>query len=196
MSDTIPSNTTAYEIPLTERQLIHLGRITATWAQVEFFIDRLLMLALDMTPTAFDEVYSAVMVGTRLDHLDAACLTVDDAEQRAALAAFVASALKVKRDRNHAVHGLWGLRVRRDQSYPAARHRKTPGTPLRAERLKRLETDIAQASLAGANAVGVWTGVLFIVPSRLHFGSAPKPPARLGESLELVRARRPTQGHK
>lgn len=192
MIDTIPPNTTAYEIPLTDHQLIHLGRITATWAQVEFFIDRLLMLALDLTPKAFDDTYSAVMVGTRLDKLDAACLSVDDPEQRQALSAFVAAALKVKRDRNHAVHGLWGFRVRRGLSAPSARHRKTPGTPLRAERLKRLEADIAAASLAGANAVGAWTGVLFFVPSRLHFGSSPKPPARLGESVELVRALRPT----
>lgn len=196
MADSIPPNTPAYEIPLTDRQLIHLGRITAIWAQVEFFIDRLLMLALDLTPKAFDDAYSAVMVGTRLDHLDAACLSVEDPQQRQALSAFVAAALKVKRGRNHAVHGLWGLRVRKGLSVPSARHRKTPGTPLRAERLKRLEADIAAASLAGANAVGVWTGVLFFVPSRLHFGSAPTPPARLGESFALVRARHPTQDRK
>ncbi|MDI1327224.1 MAG: hypothetical protein PSV23_10550 [Brevundimonas sp.] len=195
MSDTIPPNTTAFEIPLTDRQLMHLGRITATWAQVEFFIDRLLMLALDLSPPEFNKAYSAMMVGGRLDSLDLAGQSVTAPDEADALKGFVAACLKIKQPRNHAVHGLWGLRVSRDKTFAAARHRKSPGSPMRAERLKKLEADIAHASLLGANAVGVWTGSRLLVPGRLHFGSAEKPPTRLGESYQLVRARRPTQGH-
>ncbi len=195
MTDTGFDFIPAYSIPLTDKQLITLGRITAIWAQVDFFVDRLLMLVLDLNAPDFDAKFGAMMVGSKIDALDLAVTSIADTIRRDAVRLFVTAAQAVKRPRNHVAHGIWGLRHdARGKEFPAARMRKNPGEPFRAERLRGLEKAVASASRAGANAIGVWEKITWIVPMRLHFGSTETPPAKLGLAGVPVLSGRPTQG--
>lgn len=197
----------AYAIPLTDKQLVTLGRITAIWAQVDFFVDRLLMLVLDLNATDFRAKFDSMMVGSKIDELEAASLAIADPTRQAAVTLFVTSVQRVKRARNHVAHGIWGMRHdAKGKEFPAARMRRNPGEPFRAERLKKLEKDVAEASRAGASAIGIWVDIIWIVPTNLHFGSKDVPPAKLGlGGVPLLsgrpapdggaaKARRPPQG--
>lgn len=135
MSDIDP-NTPAYVIPLTDKQLLTLGRITALWAQVDFFAERLLMLVHDLNPAQYEILFGDKMVSTKLEHLERSLVLIGDPKRKAALSLLLSSPTKVKGDRNHATHGLWGRRTTKTGDFIAARASRTPCKPLRAERLK------------------------------------------------------------
>jgi hypothetical protein len=195
MTDTRFDFVPAYAIPLTDKQLVTVGRITAIWAQVDFFVDRLLMLVLDLNPPDFNTRFGTMMVGSKIDELDLSHTTISDDERRRAVHFFVTVAQGVKRARNHVAHGMWGTRHAGGKEFVAARMRKNPGEPFRAERLRKSEKDVASASRAGANAVAVWTGIVWMAPANLHFGSKATPPARLGLAGIPVPSGRPIPDH-
>ncbi len=193
MADKIPEGLTAYSIPLTDKELMTLGRITAAWAQVDFLTDRLLMLTMDFTPEDFKAQFGDKMSGARIAALDLAKETLPPGPARAGLLAFVKAANAVKGDRNHAVHGIWGKRMAKNHDFVAARFARAPGKPLKAQRLNKLFNDIALASVLGMKAVSEITGQAFGLPANFYFGSPATAPARLAGSRIPIVLGRPSQ---
>ena len=90
MSDIYP-NTPAYVIPLTDKQLLTLGRITALRTQVDFFAERFLMLVHDLNPVQYEILVGDKMVGTKLEHLERSLVLIADPKRKVALSLLLSS---------------------------------------------------------------------------------------------------------
>ena len=192
MTDIIDhGNTPAYAIPLTDKQLIALGRITAIWAQVDLMVDKLLSLVHDLNPVQFRMLVGDKMVGSKLNLLEQSLILIEDGPRHDSIEKFVKLATAVLSERNHATHGVWGWRIQGKKEFIAARHSRTPGKPLRATKLKKLESTVANVSRAAMNAFGIWVGVVQLLPIKLSFGSSESPPERLGREPIPVPSGRP-----
>jgi hypothetical protein len=190
MLDNLPEDVSAYSIPLTDKQLMTLGRITAIWAQIDHLTDHLLVHILQIGPNEFAEKFGTMGSGGKIAELDLALLTLPDGDFRSAVYEFVIAANAVKEDRNHAVHGVWGFRSAKDLDKPAARHPRAGGKPLYAERLKAVRKAAATASLRGLFALAKAHGTTLFVPMNFYFGSPPEPSVRLRAKLEQSHADR------
>lgn len=181
MADTLPAGLTAYTISLTDGELQTLGRITAIWAQIDHLTDHLLSRVLNLTPPEFGARFGKMGSGGKLAELDLAILALPEGPGRQFIHTFLVAASRVKEDRNHAVHGVWGHRMQGAKDKPAARHPRANGKPLHSYRLKQLELDLARASVLGAAALGHWEKLALMLPMNFYFGAPERPPARLRE---------------
>lgn len=179
MDDTIPKGLTAFSIPLTDKQLMTLGKITAIWAQIDHLTDHLLSHVLELDPPAFAERFGIMGSGGKLAALDLAQMDLPEGDLRTALYNFVVAANSVKEDRNHAVHGVWGFRSAQQKDKPAARHPRANGKPLYAERLLAVERSAALASVRGLLAFAKTQRMTLFTPMNFYFGSPAQPSERL-----------------
>jgi hypothetical protein len=191
MAAKLPPIIAAFDIPLTDKQLQTLGRVTALWAQVDFLTDHVLMRSLGIDAAQFDFLLSDKMVGTKVAMIQRLVERIGDKTARDAVAEFARRADAAKTHRNHAAHGVWGWRVSERGEFAAARHARSPGTPLRAERLKRLEREIAEVSVLALKALAFFTGVSVPPGGRFNFGAADQPPTRMREGAVILASGRP-----
>jgi hypothetical protein len=196
MARIVPPIITAFEIPLNEKQLLALGRISAIWAQVDFLTDQLLMRAQQLNQRQFDLLVGDKMVGTKLSMLQQSLDFIENSDIREAVSNFIVVAESAKTHRNHAVHGVWGWRISERGEFAAARHSRTPGVPLRAERLRRLEREVASASELGLRAMSLVTGQKIFPGGKFNFGAAEQPPKRFGADTILLPSGRPSPPKK
>jgi hypothetical protein len=190
MSDNLPDGLAAYSIPLTEKQLMTLGRITAIWAQIDHLTDHLLTFTLKLDPPSFTEKFGTMGSGGKLAELDLAQMALPEGSLRTAIYNFVVAANLVKEDRNHAVHGVWGFRSAQHKDKPAARHPRANGKPLYAERLPAVERAAAKASLHGLLAFAITQQIALFTPMNFYFGAPEKPSERLRAKIARSHADR------
>ena len=100
-----------YTIPLTDDELIVLGRITAVWAHVEFALDKILVAVHGIDHGQLGLFVGDKQIGAKAAMFRQSLPRITDAGARGlALAACEAVSAAIG-DRNLAAHGMWGFDV-------------------------------------------------------------------------------------
>lgn len=97
-----------YHIPLSEAQLVLIGRITVVWAQVDFHLDRILMSLHNIDEEQCKTFYGRTTIGPKSDAAKIACSRARSELSRSSIAEMCADIGLCLRDRNLMTHGMWG----------------------------------------------------------------------------------------
>lgn len=171
-------------IPLTDKQLIYLGRLTAMWGQIDFFIDFALTCVFNLSPRQTAIVIGEKPVGAKVQLLKRGIPLLNEGALKSELADFVSATDKLLNERNHACHGVWAWRAnsRSQKLSVSARAARSPSTPLRPDKLKKLVARMAECSRLGVIAFGrAKKAKLLRLPLSLRYGPEDEPPKWLSE---------------
>lgn len=163
--DTLFSNHTpdaipAYKLPLSDDDLIMLGRLMAYWAQVDMFVDELIEMLFSIDYQKRVVLVGDKMVGAKLSILRKGISLCDSPELARAVTTFADLATAVQAKRNHAAHGVWAWYIQpgMDQPELSARKAKDLSDRLRPAELHDLVSHTAAATRAGMDAAQIARG--------------------------------------
>lgn len=121
-----------YEVPLTETELLDLGRITAIFSQIDFLLTEALSSA-SKTPAWAAYIFAEkTTMSAKIGMLDSILGGVPDADAKRAGKKLVKSLHKVNDDRNVLFHEMWAhhLNPKTERGLPACMwQKKTPIRP-------------------------------------------------------------------
>lgn len=139
----------AFEIPLSDYELMLLGRITAIWSHIELVVDVLLRELHKIDQQQFEEFFGDKQMGNKLSALMRCASRSPHQNAKDQISAFDATITPLLTDRNHVVHGLWGHRIDRAGKIkePAAHSHKRRETPFNSSRPRELCNRLATASI-------------------------------------------------
>jgi hypothetical protein len=144
MSDILPE----YEITLSDDELIELGRFCALWSQMDMLICLALSLLTDCDLKATLAFLGATTTGPKLNLLRQQETQTNDPDIANMISAICREIARLVDDRNHIVHGIWGMhtddkgKARAGSFFP----RKGVDAPLYADRLKDLCERVADVT--------------------------------------------------
>ncbi|MER2534417.1 MAG: hypothetical protein ABTQ31_04550 [Rhizobiaceae bacterium] len=107
----MPNMPPPYHIPLSPDELARLGVVTVMWGQIDEAFNTILRWVLKLDAKVFNSLLGRQMIGSRVDHLNAAIPTVNDEQTRELMASAVKKMRAILPRRNAAMHGCWGLFV-------------------------------------------------------------------------------------
>lgn len=107
-----------FEIPLTDEDLILMGKIAVMWGQIDEGFNSILRWVLKLDPKVFESLLGNQMIGSRVRHLKAATPTSTRPRARDLLAEVTRRMADILPMRNAAMHGCWG-RFPTDATYSA-----------------------------------------------------------------------------
>lgn len=97
-----------YEIPISDDDLMIVGRITLQWAQIDFQVDALLMALHQIDEEQFKAFFGTSMIGRKMQALKAAAPRASSPEEQSAVNDLVLAVSACIEDRNLMTHGMWG----------------------------------------------------------------------------------------
>lgn len=105
MSDCLSSP--LYEIPMSDADLVILGRITITWAQIDWQIDQLLMHVAKLSTVEYKHQYGSKTLPPKIQSLRVFADRLNRVDNESIISA--CDAIKsCESDRNIMTHGQWG----------------------------------------------------------------------------------------
>lgn len=107
-------------IPLTDDQLILMGRIAVLWGQIDEGFNSIVRWILNLPSAVFDSLLADKMIGARVNHLRVSISLAKDRKNRELLDELVKQLTLVLPARNAAMHGCWGRYVA-DPTYSKTR---------------------------------------------------------------------------
>lgn len=150
-----------YISPLTDKQHAQLGRIAVLWGQIEYFVESLLPV---ISGLSWDQLAALAVtekpIGSKVDFLGASGKAHSDPAIRERVRQICGAINDTKAQRNHAFHGVWGLRgdERTKTVEPAARKTSAPNQPFRASQMGALEKKLCRCSRLAADLVWEMNG--------------------------------------
>lgn len=109
-----------FSLPLNESGLVLIGRTALMWSQVEFFIDEILALAYGLHVTRLRTLMGDRLTGQRIDILENSTDSIKNIEAKTEAKTLTANLKKIRPDRNHIMHGVWGWYNPDHDQYEAA----------------------------------------------------------------------------
>lgn len=178
-ADAVP----AFKIPLTDAQLLALGRLTAIWSQIDFVIDFALEGAFDVSAATRETLIGERMVGAKIVLLERGCEALSAGNLKAKIGTFITLTKAIKNKRNHACHGVWAWRTHPVEAKikVCARQARDPSTPLKPSELAGLVKAAAACARAGADVLELLNGEPIARPASLLHGKDDVPQAWLGK---------------
>ena len=101
----------AYRIPLTRKQLAILGRITVTWAHIKSALDTMLIFIHGIDSGQFRDLFGDKTAGPKIEALEKAASRAGAPGATESISALCSILKPLAGERNHAIHGLWGLKT-------------------------------------------------------------------------------------
>jgi hypothetical protein len=144
----------AFCSPLTDKQHARLGRIAVLWGHIDFILDELLLKVLRLTRGQRAALIGEKPIGPKLEMLKPGIAKIKDPVIQEKVRAFYTILNDTKAQRNHIFHGSWGWRAidRGKRVSIAARHPKSPTSPVEVDKLPGLERELCRASRLGIDA--------------------------------------------
>jgi hypothetical protein len=125
-----PNGGPAFTIPLNDQQLKLLGKLTATWAQIDHSVTELIAILLDMPAFAVTTLLETATSGVLINRLRSLSAMIEDDEERKQIKEFCTRMGGLIEKRNHITHGMWGWHIETPQQrvrpmchYPKAREK-------------------------------------------------------------------------
>ncbi len=97
-----------YQLPLTDDELMLVGRITLVWAQIDFQIDGILTALHRLDEEQFAAFFGRMMIGGKVQAARSAQARAPSETARIAVAEMCDAVSDCLRDRNLMTHGMWG----------------------------------------------------------------------------------------
>jgi hypothetical protein len=97
-----------YAIPLTDEQLLILGRINVMWGHIDHMADLIIRLLHNFAPRQVDVFLKSPAVGTKAGIIRRSAEYAPDAASKVAVLDACSALDPLTSDRNHVVHGIWG----------------------------------------------------------------------------------------
>lgn len=97
-----------FEIPLSDEELILLGKIAVLWGQIDEAVNRVLRWTLKLSPAMFDRTLGNQMIGSRVGHFKTIAADVSRQAVKALLLEIEATLTRALHHRNAAMHSCWG----------------------------------------------------------------------------------------
>ncbi|WP_423142065.1 hypothetical protein ACOYW6_01480 [Parablastomonas sp. CN1-191] len=98
----------AFEVPLSERELILVGRITIAFGQIDEFLTWLICSVHGITQEQYNAFLKDRMLSARVQALADGTARIPDAATKAIVEGAVAALKAIIPDRNLVTHGCWG----------------------------------------------------------------------------------------
>ena len=97
-----------FEIPLSDHEIMMMGKVAIIWGQIDEALNRLLVWALKLSPDMFDRLLGKQMIGVRVGHLKSISTTCTRPEVQERILKISKMLTDVLPKRNAAMHGCWG----------------------------------------------------------------------------------------
>lgn len=139
MADSLPLES-EYEIPLTDEELLELGRFTAIFSQVDFLLNEAIS-ALTKTPWwAMAIMLETATTGPKVHMLGKILPNIKDPRARHLATEARELLLKLLDKRNHVIHGMWAKHIITPQRAvkPACMFMRYKDKPVFPEDLRKL----------------------------------------------------------
>lgn len=137
-----------YQLPVSDDELLIVGRITLMWAQLDFQLDAILTSLHKIDGEQFTAFFGRTMIGAKVQAVKAATKRASSSAVQIALGEMCDAISKCLTDRNLMTHGMWGWNWNEDQGAwesCAISHRK--GQAFVASELPELHEKIVEAAL-------------------------------------------------
>jgi hypothetical protein len=178
-----------YKITLSDAELIELGRFSALWSQMDLLICLALSMLTDCDLKTTLAFVGASTTGPKLNLLRRQ--EIDDDETTALIKSIGNKIGTVIEDRNHIVHGVWGMHTDEDGIAKAGSYfpRKGVDKPLYADRLSGLCETVADITRDLGKLMSLLNRryVQKTDPQELWFSSDPPPGTQYDEWLLVDR---------
>lgn len=139
--------TPAFRVPFDEEQLVLMGLIAVVWGQIDFWINQIIQSLHGIDYAQRKLLLGDKTIGPKLDLITKSLDRVADDAVREAIRQAVAATRTTLERRNAAAHGMWGFWTGVEgDPVPAVQTRAGVPPVLRAEDLRQLYADVADAS--------------------------------------------------
>jgi len=98
-----------HHIPLSDPELIHLGKLGVVWAQMDYFLLEALSRLSGASLRDLETFFDKAPTGPRLSAFRKLSSLLSHEKARTAANDFISRSESVLGRRNHLTHGLWGL---------------------------------------------------------------------------------------
>lgn len=139
----------AYEIPLTDEELLLVGKIGIMWAQIDEFFNQVIRITLDMPSDLFEHFLADRMIGSKKDTFKRYAKMIPNPETRKRAHHLIEKIENVLPKRNLAFHGCWGSYVVNTKPHTlraGAFNRQKPKQRLYAYEIEQLYRDVCEIS--------------------------------------------------
>jgi hypothetical protein len=156
MEELNPEDHGAYQIPLTDAQLIGLAKIAVVWGHVDSMLDELILYAYEIDNDQRKALIGEKPIGAKADILAKRINHIKPKETRALTQRFLELIQATKTERNAAFHGQWGYKLdkRKPNEFAVAVHYPpSPNNPLTPARFPAILKLLNEASRKGELAL-------------------------------------------
>lgn len=186
-----PLSSPVYEIPLSDEELIIIGRIAVMWGHIDQQIDLILSRLLGLKLVELADILSGKMIGAKIEFLKKGAYRAKNKENEKAVKDCYTKVKACVAERNIVFHGSWGREAynKKRPFVPCALHR-TKGSYFYADRLWKFHELVNEASIATDAAC---TMVCFGVPvsdarnRSTYFGREGKAPPAVVPQARYIR---------
>jgi hypothetical protein len=150
-----------YISPLSDKEHARLGRIAVLWGQIEHFVEYLLPRVSGLTWKELEALQvTEKQMASKTSFLQLAAKRLGDAELEKQVRKFCELIHDTKTRRNHAFHGIWGLRANSRFKTVEACARRTvdPKAPMKVAQLIALERELCRCSRLGLDLLYAFEG--------------------------------------